>query len=113
MSSTDPKPKRRQTTEAERAAIWALRRAGFSYGEISKREGHARSTVRSVCQRAEQHPDAPLKLKPRSGRPPKIHEPALGTNASLQNHGAKGARKKRYRPTPRKKKPSIPVETST
>ena len=73
MMPTDSKVKRRETTEAERAAIWALRRAGFSYMEISKKEGHAKSTVRNVCKRAEQHPENPLQRGTQSGRPPKIH----------------------------------------
>ena len=69
---SDQKPKRKQTTEAERAAILALRRAGLSYSQISAQEGHKRPTVQKICERAKQHPENPLKLQPRSGRPPKL-----------------------------------------
>jgi transposase len=66
-----PKSNRKETTPAQRAAVWTRYCSGYSIPEIIKLERHPRSTVRSIIQRREQSHDSSFESKRRSGRPKK------------------------------------------
>jgi hypothetical protein len=63
-----PKTTRKETTLAQRAAIWTRYCSGYSILEIIALEGHPRSTIRSIIERREQSRDSTFKSKPRTGR---------------------------------------------
>jgi transposase len=66
-----PKATRKETTPAQRAAVWTRYCSGYSIPEIIALEGHPRSTVRSIIERREQSGDSTFQSKPRTGRPKK------------------------------------------
>lgn len=66
-----PKRRGKETTPAQRAAVWTRHCSGYSVPKIIALEGLPRSTVRSILRRREESSDSSFKSKPRSGRPKK------------------------------------------
>ncbi len=66
-----PKPSRKETTPAQRSAVWTRHLEGRSVPEIVGLEHLPRSTVRSILARALECGPASFQNKPRPGRPKK------------------------------------------